>query len=312
MVTPVLADRQPVYTTSNGNPVESQQSYQRIGSNGPLLLQDFHLIDLLAHFDRERIPERVVHAKGAGADITSIDMFNDVCKKMPVLTRFSTTVYLQALTPSEAETFRWNIHDPTKVWPHLAVPLRPLGKLTLNRNPENYFAEIEQVAFYPSHMAPGVEPSADPISVNAARSPVWNPFQRDGPMAINGNYGATPNYPGSYAPLTYREAKPVGEYGVWTGKAVTAVFGEVDEDYVQPRALWEVLGRTEGQQDNFVHNVAVYLSGARVETRERTYRMFKRVDESLGRKIKDETGGWRGRENRRPRRRTHHDRNEVS
>jgi catalase len=43
------------------------ESSQRIGENGPLLLQDFHLIDLLAHFDRERIPERVVHAKGAGA-----------------------------------------------------------------------------------------------------------------------------------------------------------------------------------------------------------------------------------------------------
>ena len=43
------------------------ESSQRVGSNGPLLLQDFHLIDLLAHFDRERIPERVVHAKGAGA-----------------------------------------------------------------------------------------------------------------------------------------------------------------------------------------------------------------------------------------------------
>ena len=43
------------------------ESSQRVGQNGPLLLQDFHLIDLLAHFDRERIPERVVHAKGAGA-----------------------------------------------------------------------------------------------------------------------------------------------------------------------------------------------------------------------------------------------------
>lgn len=43
------------------------ESSQRVGENGPLLLQDFHLIDLLAHFDRERIPERVVHAKGAGA-----------------------------------------------------------------------------------------------------------------------------------------------------------------------------------------------------------------------------------------------------
>jgi len=73
-----------VYTTSNGYPMESSQKYQRV-NNGPLLLQDFHLLDLIAHFDRERIPERVVHAKGAGAygefevthditDITSIDV----------------------------------------------------------------------------------------------------------------------------------------------------------------------------------------------------------------------------------------------
>ena len=58
---------QPVYTASNGAPVAHPEEFQRVGQNGPLLLQDFHLIDLLAHFDRERIPERVVHAKGAGA-----------------------------------------------------------------------------------------------------------------------------------------------------------------------------------------------------------------------------------------------------
>lgn len=56
-----------MYTASNGCPVANPEEYQRIGTNGPLLLQDFHLIDLLAHFDRERIPERVVHAKGASA-----------------------------------------------------------------------------------------------------------------------------------------------------------------------------------------------------------------------------------------------------
>jgi catalase len=50
----------PVYTTSNGCPVMNPQAAQRVGDNGPLLLQDFHLIDLLAHFDRERIPERYV------------------------------------------------------------------------------------------------------------------------------------------------------------------------------------------------------------------------------------------------------------
>ena len=56
-----------MYTTSNGCPIMDPESAQRLGQNGPLLLQDFHLLDLLAHFDRERIPERVVHAKGAGA-----------------------------------------------------------------------------------------------------------------------------------------------------------------------------------------------------------------------------------------------------
>lgn len=53
--------------TDDMSQVFDPEASQRVGPNGPLLLQDFHLIDLLAHFDRERIPERVVHAKGAGA-----------------------------------------------------------------------------------------------------------------------------------------------------------------------------------------------------------------------------------------------------
>lgn len=57
----------PIITTSNGNPVEDNQNSLTVGQNGPILLSDFHLIDKLAHFDRERIPERVVHAKGAAA-----------------------------------------------------------------------------------------------------------------------------------------------------------------------------------------------------------------------------------------------------
>jgi catalase len=105
-----------VYTTSNGRPVTYATASQTVGQNGPVLLQDFHLIDLLAHFDRERIPERVVHAKGAGAfgefvvthDITDIvcvfvlfqrdgltlqtsaDLFGAVGKTTKVAVRFST------------------------------------------------------------------------------------------------------------------------------------------------------------------------------------------------------------------------------
>jgi catalase len=89
-----------VYTTSNGVPMPHPYETQRVGENGPLLLQDFHLIDLLSHFDRERIPERVVHAKDSGArgvfkatkgleNLCLADMFTKG-KECPVTVRFST------------------------------------------------------------------------------------------------------------------------------------------------------------------------------------------------------------------------------
>lgn len=89
-----------LYTTANGTPIPHPYESQRAGENGPLLLQDFHLIDLLAHFDRERIPERVVHAKGGGAHgyYVTTDPMDDLCmadifkagKKCPITARFST------------------------------------------------------------------------------------------------------------------------------------------------------------------------------------------------------------------------------
>jgi hypothetical protein len=89
-----------VYTTSNGVPMPHPYQTQRAGAAGPLLLQDFHLIDLLSHFDRERIPERVVHAKGSGAHgiWECTDSLEDLClasmfkkgAKVPLSTRFST------------------------------------------------------------------------------------------------------------------------------------------------------------------------------------------------------------------------------
>lgn len=89
------------YATSAGGPIPHPYESQRAGENGPLLLQDFHLIDLLSHFDRERVPERVVHAKGGGAhgffectdpcpDLTLAGIFGEKGKKCPVTMRFST------------------------------------------------------------------------------------------------------------------------------------------------------------------------------------------------------------------------------
>lgn len=129
------------------------------------------------------------------------------------------------MTAEQAEKFRYNILDLTKVWPHAEFPLRPVGKIVLDKTVENYFAEIEQAAFSPSHTVPGIEPSADPVlqsrlfsypdthrhrlgvnygqlPVNAPIAPVAN-FQRDGAMTFV-SQGSRPNYQSSIVPLQYK------------------------------------------------------------------------------------------------------------
>lgn len=64
---------------------------------------------------------------------------------------------------SEGENYKWDIYDSTKVWPHDEIPLIPVGKLTLCENPKDYFAEVEQVAFSPANLVPGIEPTNDKL-----------------------------------------------------------------------------------------------------------------------------------------------------
>ena len=73
----------------------------------------------------------------------------------------SYTMYIQVMTFDQAENWKFNPFDLTKVWSHKEFPLIPVGKLVLNRNPRNYFAEVEQIAFSPAHLVPGIEPSPD-------------------------------------------------------------------------------------------------------------------------------------------------------
>ncbi|ODV76889.1 catalase-domain-containing protein [Suhomyces tanzawaensis NRRL Y-17324] len=397
-----------VYATSNGVPYPNHPyGSQTAGPGGPLLLQDFNLIDDLSHFDRERIPERVVHAKGGGAhgyfeltdslsDLTYARPFQSVGYKCPISIRFSTvggergtpdtlrdprgfsikfktdignmdwvfnntpvffirdpikfpkfihtqkrdpsthlnqntdsthtwdyyvlnpesihqvtymfgrrgipkswaemhgysghtfkfindkdeltyvqihikadggfptlsndegaklagsspehnikdlydriaagkypgyTTYVQTMTAKQAEEFKYSINDLTKVWPHDQFPLRKFGRIVLDKNPVNYHDEIEQLAFSPAHLVPGVEASNDPVlqsrlysysdthrhrlGANYQQLPVNKPrtfeqnsgcpflagnFQRDGAASIDGQ-GFRPNYLSSILPL---------------------------------------------------------------------------------------------------------------
>lgn len=131
------------------------------------------------------------------------------------------TMYVQVMTEEQANSHYENPFDITKIWRHKEFPLHEVGVLELNRNPENYFAEVEQAAFTPAHVVPGIGFSpdkflqgrlfvygdahryrlgvnSDQIPVNRARCPV-NAYHRDGSMRVDGNYGSTVAYtPNSY------------------------------------------------------------------------------------------------------------------
>lgn len=125
-------------------------------------------------------------------------------------------VKIQVMTEKEAHACPFNPFDLTKVWPHKDYPLIDVGVLELNRNPQNYHAEVEQAAFNPAHVVPGIGFSPDKmlqgrlfsygdaqryrlgvnhnlIAVNKARCPVHS-YHRDGAMRTDDNYGATPGY----------------------------------------------------------------------------------------------------------------------
>jgi catalase len=478
----------PTFTNSNGCPIPGDAfATQRVGKHGPLLLQDFNLIDSFAHFDRERIPERVVHAKGSGAygvfevtdditDIVSSKFLDTVGKKTKTFTRFSTvggesgsadtardprgfstkfyteegnldfvynntpvffirdpskfphfihtqkrnpethlkdanmfwdyltsnqeslhqvsilfsdrgtpasyremngysghtykwsnkkgewvyvqvhilsdqgvksltneeagalagsnpdyaqedlfkniakgnypswTLYVQTMTQEQAKNEkRFSVFDLTKVWPHADYPLRRFGKLTLNENPKNYFAEVEQAAFSPAHTVPYMEPSADPVlqsrlfsysdthrhrlGVNYTHIPVncpvtgavYNPHMRDGAMNINGNMGSTPNYLASDKPVEFAQFSLQQEQEVWEGAACPFHWKVTDDDFEQVKEFYKILARYPNQQKNLAHNVAVHVSAADAVIQDRVFEMFAKVSPELSANIKKET-----------------------
>jgi catalase len=250
---------------------------------------------------------------GTHPDALMLDLFDAIATgNLP-----SYNVYIQTLAPSAVPTFPINIFDMTKVWPHSLAPLRQVGKIVLDKNPENYFSDIEQAAFSPSAMVPGIEPSADPmlqarmfaypdaqryrlgvnyqfLPTNAAKSGVYCPTERDGFMNFKTNYGGDPNYVGSkLRPTAFKGAGETNsmangsvvetngaksipkEEDKFSATPVTFTSEVTDDDFVQPRALWEVFGRQEGCQERFVDTVAEHVSQVKRDwLREEVFRKF--------------------------------------
>lgn len=110
--------------------------------------------------------EEAERLRGSDPDYAQRDLFNHIENGGIAAWK----VYVQIMPYEEAWTYRFNSFDVTKVWPHKDYPLIPVGRMVLNRNPTNYFAEVEQAAFSPSHLVPGIEPSPGITTLSSSLS----------------------------------------------------------------------------------------------------------------------------------------------
>jgi catalase len=226
---------------------------------------------------------------------------------------------VQTMTAKEAEELwekqKINIFDLTHVWPQKQFPLRKVGEFFLNENPQNYFAEVEQVAFNPAHLVPGIEPSADPVlqsrlfsypdthrhriganyqqlPVNQTRVPYrTGNFQRDGNMAFY-NQGSRPNYLSSIQPIQFKERTVDLNrlHGNFTGEAVTWLSEIKPEDFNAPRALWEKVF-DDGARERFIKNISGHMETCtEKEIIKRQIGIFREVSEDLASRLEKATG----------------------
>ncbi|CDG83253.1 catalase [Janthinobacterium agaricidamnosum] len=212
------------------------------------------------------------------------------------------TLFVQIMPEKEAGSYHINPFDLTKVWPHGDYPLIEVGVMELNRNAENFFAEVEQAAFNPANVVPGISFSPDKmlqgrlfsygdaqryrlgvnhhqIPVNAPKCPFHN-YHRDGQMRVDGNQGGTigyePNSKQEWAEQPDFREPPLDLEGAadhWNHR--------VDEDYYsQPRALFKLM--TPAQQTVLFENTARAISGASAEVKARHIDNCTRCDPAYG------------------------------
>ncbi|WP_460141238.1 catalase [Pseudomonas sp. S2_E01] len=211
-------------------------------------------------------------------------------------------LFVQVMPELDAATYPINPFDLTKVWPHADYPLIEVGVLELNRNPENYFADVEQAAFNPANVVPGISFSPDKmlqarlfsygdaqryrvgvnhhqIPVNAARCPV-NSYHRDGQMRINANAGSTlgyePNSYGEWAEQPDFREPPLALHGSadhWNHR-------EDDDYFSQPAALFRLM--SPAQQQVLFDNTARAIQGASAQVKQRHIENCTQADPAYG------------------------------
>ena len=246
-------------------------------------------------------PEEADELAAKCPDYHTVELFKAIERGDPVKWRFC----VQVMPETDAENYRWNPFDLTKIWPHADYPLMDVGILEMNRNPANYFAEVEQAAFTPGNVVPGI--SYSPCKMLQARifsypdaaryrlgtnyerlpincphaAPVHNPYQRDGTMRFDDNGGGDPNYePNSlggpvenpaYAEPPLKISGDADRYEQKRG---------VDDDYVQPGNLFRLLDADH--QARLCQNIAGSLGKVPADLQDKMIAHFAKADPAYG------------------------------
>jgi len=239
----------------------------------------------------------------ADPDHATRDLFNAIAAgDFP-----SWTLEMQIMPPEQAKEYRFDIFDVTKVWPHADVPPITIGKLTLNRNPSNYFAEVEQSAFNPSNFVPGIAASPDKmlqgrlfsyhdthlhrlgpnyqlIPVNAPKAAKVQNYQRDGFMRVDDGGGPGPNYwPNSLGGPAPDASVLEPSYPV-DGEAGRFAYTHPNNDFDQPGELYRK-ALTDKDREHLVGNIVSHLSGAIVRIQKRQCALFYKADATWGEQV---------------------------
>ena len=220
-------------------------------------------------------------------------------------------MFIQVMTEQQADNMPYNPFDLTKVWFKRDFPLIEVGYFELNRNPANYFLDVEQAAFNPANVVPGINFSPDKmlqgrlfsygdaqryrlgvnhhqIPVNAPRCPV-NSYHRDGQMRVNANAGSTIGYePNSYG--KWQEQPEFKEPPLAIrGDAYQWNFREDDSDYyTQPGLLFRLM--TPAQQQVLFENTARAMGDAAKEIKIRHIGNCLKADPAYGKGVADALG----------------------
>jgi catalase len=281
----------------------SSHTYMWVNAAGEKFWVKYHFktdqgIEFLTQEEADRLA-------GEDADYHTRDLFQAISRgKHP-----SWTLHMQIMPFKDAETYRFNPFDLTKVWPHGDYPLIEVGKLTLDRNPTDYHTEIEQAAFEPNNMVPGTGVSPDKmllarvfayadahrarlgvnykqIPVNSPKCPVHS-YSKDGAMRVQNV--SDPVYAPNSKGGPHADGDRYPEMATWeaSGDFVRQAYTprKDDDDFVQPRALVrEVMD--EAARKRLASNVAGHLSdGVSPPVLERAFQYWRNIDPELGDRI---------------------------